>query len=42
MPGRPAIDTGKALSRVKTDYDGISRPQGNAYDIGAFEFEDND
>jgi len=34
----PAIDAGLTLSDVTTDFDGISRPQGNASDIGAYEF----
>jgi len=34
-----AKDHGTSLSFVpSTDYDGISRPQGNAYDIGAYEY----
>jgi hypothetical protein len=36
-PGSPAFDRGEALSEVKTDYAGIARPQGAAYDIGAHE-----
>ena len=35
----PAIDQGVTLSAVKTDFDGKSRPQGSAYDIGAYEFD---
>src|ERR1051326_230537 len=34
----PAIDSGVTLSSVTTDFDGVTRPQGSAYDIGAFEF----
>ena len=34
----PAINAGVALSEVTTDYDGVSRPQGSAYDIGAYEY----
>jgi parallel beta-helix repeat protein len=33
----PAVDTGITVSAVTTDFDGIQRPQGAAYDIGAFE-----
>ena len=32
------IDKGTTLSQVANDYDGVTRPQGSAYDIGAFEF----
>jgi parallel beta-helix repeat protein len=34
----PAIDSGMMLSAVKTDFDGVQRPQDAAYDIGAYEF----
>jgi hypothetical protein len=36
-PGSPAFDRGEALGEVKTDYAGITRPQGAAFDIGAHE-----
>jgi hypothetical protein len=38
--GSPAIDTGASdvSSLVTADYDGIPRPRGSAYDIGAYEF----
>lgn len=36
--GSPAIDAGVAISTLKTAIDGISRPQGSAYDIGAYEY----
>lgn len=35
--GSAAIDAGTTLSDVQTDHEGVSRPQGSAYDIGAFE-----
>lgn len=35
--GSPAIDAGVALSAVTTDIRGVSRPQGGAYDVGAYE-----
>jgi hypothetical protein len=35
--GSPAIDMGIATS-ASTDYDGNARPQGAAFDIGAYEF----
>ena len=34
----PMIDAGRTLSRVTHDYNGVSRPQGVAYDLGAFEY----
>ncbi len=34
----PAIDNGTTISSVTNDYDGIFRPQGSAYDIGAYEY----
>jgi parallel beta-helix repeat protein len=33
----PAIDVGVTLTEVPDDFDGVSRPQGNAYDVGAYE-----
>jgi hypothetical protein len=35
----PAIDAGAYLSLVTSDQLGVSRPQGNGYDIGAFEHD---
>ena len=34
----PAIDKGSADSAPSFDYDNSSRPQGQGYDIGAFEY----
>jgi parallel beta-helix repeat protein len=34
----PAIDTGVTVPAVTTDYFGTGRPQGVAYDIGAYEY----
>jgi len=34
----PAINNGVVLSETSPDYDGVTRPQGTAYDMGAFEF----
>ncbi|RMD65646.1 T9SS C-terminal target domain-containing protein [Candidatus Parcubacteria bacterium] len=34
----PAVDAGLTLAMVTEDFDGTPRPQGAAYDIGAFEF----
>ena len=36
--GSPAIDRGETLSEVPKDYNGVPRPQGPAYDIGAYEY----
>lgn len=36
--GSPAIDKGLTLSAVTTDFTGTVRPQGRAYDIGAYEY----
>ncbi len=36
--GSAAIDSGLTLREVTTDKDGTSRPQGSAYDIGAYEY----
>jgi len=33
----PCIDSGAIVSVATADYEGISRPQGSAYDIGAYE-----
>ena len=35
----PAIDAGVTLSAVPTDFNGIARPQGSRYDIGAYEYQ---
>jgi hypothetical protein len=37
LAGAPAVDTGVTLASVPLDFDGIVRPQGSAYDVGAFE-----
>ncbi|PYU92591.1 MAG: hypothetical protein DMG25_11805, partial [Acidobacteria bacterium] len=34
----PAIDVGTSTSAPTTDYDGNTRPQGGAWDIGAYEY----
>jgi hypothetical protein len=36
-PGSPAIDAGAAIPQVTADRAGTARPQGKAYDIGAYE-----
>jgi hypothetical protein len=36
--GSPAIDKGVTLTLVPDDFDGVLRPQGTAYDIGAYEY----
>ncbi|HEV8725280.1 MAG TPA: LamG-like jellyroll fold domain-containing protein [Candidatus Binatia bacterium] len=35
----PAIDAGATLTEVATDLSGVARPQRQAYDIGAYEFQ---
>ncbi|HTU20886.1 MAG TPA: choice-of-anchor Q domain-containing protein, partial [Gemmataceae bacterium] len=37
LPGSPAIDAGTTVNGVTSDERGVSRPQGSAPDIGAFE-----
>lgn len=38
-PMAPAIDAGVAIPQVTTDITGLARPQGAAYDIGAYEYD---
>jgi hypothetical protein len=40
--GSPAIDKGLSLAVTRTALDGTTRPQGRAYDIGAYEYKAND
>ena len=35
--GSPAVDAGERLTGVSIDRDGVERPQGSAYDAGAYE-----
>ena len=39
--GSPAINTGVTIAGVTDDYDGAGRPQGPAYDMGAYERDNN-
>jgi hypothetical protein len=39
--GSPAIDAGTDANAPTNDLDGVCRPQGSGYDIGAFEFVDS-
>lgn len=39
LEGSPCIDAGTCLRDVTRDIRGMSRPQGSAYDIGAFEWK---
>ncbi|MCX8173266.1 MAG: Ig-like domain-containing protein [Thermoplasmata archaeon] len=41
QPGSPAIDNGTATGAPGIDLDGVSRPQGDGYDIGAYEHLSN-
>jgi len=36
-PGSPGIDAGATIDTIKTDLEGTPRPQGQAYDVGAYE-----
>jgi hypothetical protein len=36
-PASPAFDRGERLPEVKSDFTGLARPQGTAFDIGAYE-----
>jgi hypothetical protein len=36
-PGSCAVDRGATIPEVTHDFDGVKRPTGKAYDIGAFE-----
>jgi hypothetical protein len=36
--GSPAKDAGVTISGLGTDFDGVIRPQGSAYDLGAYEY----
>ena len=38
QPGSPAIDRGRTLTGFEDDFSGTVRPQGTAWDIGAFEY----
>jgi hypothetical protein len=40
--GSPAIDKGLPLAMTKVAFDGTTRPQGRAYDIGAYEYSAGD
>jgi hypothetical protein len=37
LSGSPAIDAGVPLIEVRTDADGVGRPRGKGYDLGAYE-----
>jgi len=42
QPDSPCIDAGATVSGVANDYDGTSRPQGEEFDIGAYEFHESE
>jgi hypothetical protein len=37
LAGSPAIDGGAAVAGESSDFNGVARPQGSAYDVGAYE-----
>ncbi len=39
LPSSKAIDNGVTVNSIVTDQRGVARPQGTAFDVGAFEFE---
>jgi parallel beta-helix repeat protein len=39
QPTSPAIDAGTTLIEIRDDFNGVPRPQGAAYDIGAYEYK---
>lgn len=38
----PCVDSASTITLTTPDYEGIKRPQGSAYDIGAYEYTGND
>ena len=38
-PDSPGVDAGTTIEAIKTDLRGVKRPQGKAYDVGAYELE---
>ncbi|MCJ7756403.1 MAG: hypothetical protein MUP13_17720, partial [Thermoanaerobaculales bacterium] len=38
LAGSPAIDSGCSVHAPSDDFDGVTRPQGSGFDIGAFEY----
>jgi hypothetical protein len=40
LPGSEPIDKGETLADVMVDRDGVPRPVGSAYDVGAYEWTD--
>ena len=41
-PGSPGIDAGVKIEAIGADLRGVERPQGKAYDIGAYEMKDDE
>jgi len=39
LSGASVVDAGTTLPAVLDDRDGVARPQGPAYDVGAFEYK---
>jgi hypothetical protein len=40
LQGSPPVDAGEDLAEVEVDFDGVARPVGEGYDIGAYEWTD--
>ena len=40
LPDAPAVDAGDSIAEVTEDRDGVMRPVGDAYDVGAYEWTD--
>src|SRR5208283_2532222 len=38
QPGSPAINAGVPVTGLATDFDGVPRPEGSAFDIGAYQY----
>ena len=41
LPDSLAIDAGVTIEEIRSDHDGIPRPQGKGYDLGAYEYSED-